>query len=98
MNVTPGRRTAGKNGLGNSNPKARNSQAGINRSAPSTHPIHQSGCAGEVTCCTRKGPYSHTGLICTSPPNANSTAPVMKNRPIDFTAYVGHSFEPTTFD
>ncbi len=54
--MTPARSTAGKNGLGTSKPKARNSHPGITRSAPSSQPMYQSGWLAELTSAGRNGP------------------------------------------
>src|SRR5437763_7523709 len=96
-NVNPGNTTAGKNGLGIEWPNARISQFGNRRRAPSSQPRYQSGWAGDDTASGRNGPYSHTGLICTSPPISPNTAAMPKNSPRDFAVYVGKSFDPTTF-
>ena len=54
--VTPAMSTAGKNGLGTSNPKARISQLGKMRSAPSSQPMYQSGWLAELTLAGTNGP------------------------------------------
>ena len=48
--------TAGKNGLGISKPKARISQLGKIRSAPSSQPMYQSGWLAALTSAGSKGP------------------------------------------
>src|SRR5207245_6837342 len=92
-----GSNTAGKNGFGTAWPSTRISHEGKIRRAPSSHPRYQSGWAGELTADGVKGPYSHTGLICRSPPIAPRRAAIPKNRPTDRAVYVGQSFDPTTF-
>ena len=79
--MTPGSSTPGKNGLGISKPKARISQPGMRRSAPSSQPMYQSGCEAELTSAGSNGPYSQIGLICARPPSAASTRRGRKNRP-----------------
>ena len=46
--MIPGMSTPGKNGLAMVWPKARISQAGMMRRAPSTQPMYQSGCDPDV--------------------------------------------------
>src|SRR5437879_9725561 len=65
------------------------------RRAPSIHPRYQSGWAGDVTVEALNGPYSQTGLICSSTPIAPITAAMAKKSPNVFAVYVGHSLEPT---
>ncbi len=56
VNVMPGSRTPGKNGLGISNPPMRSSHGGISRSAPSSQPMYQSGCEPALTAAGWNGP------------------------------------------
>src|SRR2546421_12746534 len=93
-NTIAGNSTAGKNGSGTSWPNTRISQLGNSRSAPSSHPTYQSGCAPPDTTCALYGPYSHTGLIWNRPPMKDSTAAMAKNSPIDLNVYVGHNRSP----
>ena len=85
-NTIAGNRIDGKNGSGISWPNTRISQFGNSRSAPSSHPMYQSGCAPPDTMCALYGPYSHTGLICSRPPISASTAAMPKNNPTDLNA------------
>ena len=80
-NVTPASRTPGKKGLGISKPKARISQPGMIRSAPSSQPMYQSGWLAVDTSAGSNGPYTQMGLIWNTPPRNASTPEVRKNNP-----------------
>ena len=69
--------TAGQKMAGMSRPPIWMSQPGIMRTAPSSQPMYQSGCAAVVASQGRYGPQSHTGLICTKAANAAQTPPTI---------------------
>src|SRR3954454_9192281 len=95
-NVSAGTTTPGQNTSGIVWFQICTRHAGKTRSAPSSQPIYQSGCAAVVTALGRYGPYNHSGLICARPPRAAVTATTPANRPTDFAVYVGHKRTPTT--
>ena len=73
----PGHQHAGEERVGITWPKARISQGGKRRSAPSSHPTYQSGWAAVVVADGSYGPHNQTGLIWARPPSRARTA----NRP-----------------
>src|SRR4051812_35959247 len=78
-------------------PSRCDSTPGISRTAPSSQAMYQSGCEPAVTSAGLYGPYSQTGLICSSAPITASTPKTTKKNPPALAAYTGSRGNPTTF-
>ncbi len=96
VNRIPGITMPGMNGEGIVIPRMVGSKDGKIRSAPSSQPTYQSGCAGELTTAASNGPNSQTGLIWKKAPNSATIAAVRKKRPLDRNAWLGQNARPTT--
>ena len=70
MNRIPGSTIVGQNSGETVWSQSLISHAGSSRVEPSRKPTYQSGCEPALTWDGLYGPYSQTGLICTSPPSS----------------------------
>src|SRR4051795_3849165 len=69
---------------------------GVRRTAPSSHPMYQSGWDPAVTGEGSYEPYIQTGLMVNRAPMSAVTPNTMKKKPPAFAAYTGYSGYPTT--
>src|SRR5690349_11324830 len=96
VNKMPGSTTVGQNSGGRVCPHSRISQDGMSRVEPSRNIMYQSGCEPDETADGWYGPYSHTGLICASPPRAAQTPKIRRKNPLVLAAKNGYTRAPLT--
>ena len=79
----PGKTTPGQNTSEIVYPNTSTRHAGASRSAPSSHPMYQSGCEAVLTAAGSNGPYSQMGLTWNRPPSRAMIENVPASSPIE---------------